>query len=329
MSRFFATTDDEYRSPIADMVAVPWEPDPGSVRVFRVSANFVCVFRRQGVRCFLRFNTVDERDPVWLADEVAILNYLGEQGIPVSAPLKSRAGNCVELVSTELGTVAAVAFVGLAGHELELSDATDSQIEKWGAALGRLHRAFKEMPPQLASHRPSWREILDFARPFVADCEPSVRHELTAVEAALAVLPRSADDFGIVHFDFESDNLCWDNGTIAALDFDDCAWLWYAADIGYALRDLFKGGPVNLANPRLTAFLDGYRTETTLSEVMLAKLPLFMRLHRLFFIARLKRAVDINERKAAPDWAIKISDKLNATIDQYIEDIRNGKVIVR
>lgn len=329
MNRFFATADQEYRSPIADLVAAPWRPDPGTVRVFRASANFVCVFRRDGARQFLRFNTVEERNPAWLADEVTILNYLAEHGIPVSVPVKSEAGNYIELVSTELGAVAAVAFTGLAGDELELADATNEQLAAWGAALGRLHQALKGMPSQLALHRPSWQDMLDFARPFVAQLELPVQHELSAVEEGLAVLPRGADDFGVIHFDFESDNLCWDNGTVAALDFDDCARLWYAADIGYALRDLFKGGPVDPANQRLAAFLRGYRSQTTLSEAMLANLPLFMRLHRLFFIARLKRALDIVDRTEVPDWVVKLCDKLSATVLQYVEDIRNGESIVR
>lgn len=329
MNRFMATLDKDYRSPVADAIAASWRPDPETVRFFRASANFVCVFKQSDARHFLRFNEISERNPALVEDEVRILNCLLERGISVSTPVRSHNGNYVELVTTESGTFAAVAFRGLAGDEVDLSDMTDDQLGQWGATMGRLHRTMKTMPAQFAPNRPAWADILAFAREFIADGDTAIEHELDDVAAALAALPRDGDNYGLIHFDFESDNLCWDNGVISALDFDDCARLWYAADIGYALRDLFKDGPVDLQNARLAVFVAGYRSETGLADEMFANLPLFMRLHRLFFIARLRRSVDIVDRTGIPEWVVRLGDKLSKVVERYCEDIRNGKVIVR
>ncbi|MGE5561173.1 MAG: phosphotransferase enzyme family protein [Chloroflexota bacterium] len=329
MNRFMGTVDQEYRSPVADAIAAPWGCDPGSVYFWRASANFVCVATIGGARHFLRFNEIGERAPELIRDEVAILNHLLERGTSVNVPVLSRTGNWVEVLTTELGTFAAVMFRALPGKELEFEDAGGDEFERWGTALGRLHREVKSLPPGFAPHRPSWEDILAFAGERIGQDETELRRELDDVRSALAALPQSPDNCGLIHFDFESDNLCWEGDTIAALDFDDCARLWYAADIVYALRDLFKGGPVDLAEPRLARFLAGYRRETALDEAMLANLPLFVRLHRLFFIGRLRRSVDIVDRTAVPEWLAKIADKLSGAVAQYVDDIRNGAVCVR
>jgi len=61
-----------------------------------------------------------------------------------------------------------------------------------------------------------------------------------AITTWAELLDRTRDNFGLIHFDFELDNLCWEDALIQMLDFDDCAYHWYAADITYALRDLFQ-----------------------------------------------------------------------------------------
>jgi Ser/Thr protein kinase RdoA (MazF antagonist) len=69
--------------------------------------------------------------------------------------------------------------------------------------------------------------------------------------------------------DFELDNLIWRDGLAGVLDFGDSAFMWYASDVAFAVRDLF-GSDMDLAAPRFQAFVDGYRASHMLSEECLS-----------------------------------------------------------
>jgi len=83
---------------------------------------------------------------------------------------------------------------------------------------------------------------LDRARDVIHPDETAVRRELGQIALSLGALPASPATSGLIHFDFELDNLVWRGEAVGILDFDDCAHYWYAADIAFALRDLFDGG---------------------------------------------------------------------------------------
>lgn len=70
----------------------------------------------------------------------------------------------------------------------------------------------------------------------------------------------------------ELDNLIWQNGVPGIIDFDVSAHHWYAADISFALRDLFDYG-ITTADPRAQAFIDGYREHSPIDDRMLSHLP--------------------------------------------------------
>ena len=50
----------------------------------------------------------------------------------------------------------------------------------------------------------------------------------------LSELPRDPSCYGMIHGDFELDNLAWVDDTPTSFDFDDAARSWFVADV--ALR---------------------------------------------------------------------------------------------
>ncbi len=329
MNQLIQTVDGQGRSPLAERLLQPWGFDPGTVKFFRASANCLFVFRRQGRRCFLRFNHLEERGNDSVGDELRLHQELLAQGIPVARPIPSSGGNLIEAQETAVGPVLAVVFEALEGEQPDLAEMTEGQVEQWGAALGRLHRVLKTLPADRWPNRPSWKDLLRLAESQAAPDESYLREEIDKVAQLLAALPTDSERAGLIHFDFETDNLVWNDGEVAALDFDDSARLWYVADIIFALRDLYSGRAPDPGDPSFQRFLRGYRSETKLDDAMLAHLPVFIRLHRLFFIGRLRRAVDIAGDADLPDWLLKLGGKLRGRIDAYCADIRDGAVIVR
>lgn len=308
MLKVMQSVGADWACPLAEELLQHWEYDPGSVYFFRASANFVCVFRKDGQRRFLRFNAPDERPLGAVESEVALVDWLDRNGLRVAAPIPSHNGRLVETVETSLGKFHAVVFNGLQGAQGELDDLSPDQFRTWGAALGRLHAAMKGCPVK----RPTWRDQLEAVRPYIPAGHPEWDRLLTWAGS----LPTGSDQFGLIHFDFELDNLYWQE-EIGILDFDDAVQSWYVADIAYALRDLFEEG-VDLSNPHFKAFVEGYAEHHPIDQGLLAQLPEFLRLHQLLLCGRLARALDLPPGQELPEWLQRLVIKLQNRVDTYL-----------
>jgi Ser/Thr protein kinase RdoA (MazF antagonist) len=293
LERLVATLDDEWRSPVADAMLARWAHDAGSARYLRGSANFVFVFRQGGEPFFLRFADVSERSVPLVEAELAFVRFVGARGIQAAQPIPSLEGGLVEQVESPYGTFVAVVFEALAGEEHEVDSLSMEQFAVWGEALGQLHQASQRYN-DLGERRPSWRTHLEWVGRRLPEAETAARRELARLWEALEALPVREDSFGMIHFDFELDNLLWREGEIGVVDFDDCAHYWFAADIAFALRDLWGDSVagVNLRDPRLLAFVEGYRRVRAMPEEALASLSLFLRCHQLFTFTRLLRSLE-------------------------------------
>ena len=309
MLKVDSTVDKEGQSRIAEHLLEQWEHDPGSARFFRSSTNFVYVFRKGGERYFLRFAESAERTREAIEAEMAILQWVAKKGMTVTTPTPSKSGQCVESVETDLGTFHAVVFAKLQGREIDIEELSTSQFETWGATLGKLHALMHLYQDPRVSARGTWRDHLALARNYVPKDEPRVQAECDHLTSFLAALPVTATNSGLIHGDFELDNLRWQDETIAMFDFDDCSYYWYIADIAFALRDLFETG-VDLSHPSFRAFIRGYCEQYSLDEELISHLPTFMRLTNLITYAKMVRAMDLANDQNSPEWCISLLLKL-------------------
>lgn len=316
MWKVLKTVDEQWSCPLAEEILQRWRYDAGTVRFFRASANFVCVFRMDGRRHFLRFNTAEERAPGAVDAEVRLVDWLRRNGVRVAAPVPSENGHLVETVETGLGVVHAVVFAGLDGDHREIADCGPAEFRDWGRALGRLHSATKEYTDPSLEARPDWRDHLNFARAFIGEEEYALLQEWQRLFDWAGGLPKGADDFGLIHFDFESDNLCWQDQQASILDFDDCARYWYMADIAYALRDLLAEG-VDPDHPKFQAFVDGYAECHPVNQELLGQIPMFLRLHEMYLFGRLSRALDLKLNDEIPQWLQRLNAKLAERVSAY------------
>ena len=315
MKRFFDTVDGEWRSPVVAQIASAWMGSDCDVRILRASANFVCVVQSHLGKTFLRFNHASERSSEAVAGELEFIHHLSRRGVPVALPLHSRAGNFVESVATDLGLFHAVLFEALPGTHLEIDQLDLQGFARWGRSLAQLHRAARGFVPH---NRPGWRDWLNMARAVLPPVETAAWRELAYVDAALSGLPRG-DSFGTIHYDFELDNICWDGSTPAILDFDDCGPHWFAADIAFALRDLFgdRSSVVDFADERFQSFVRGYRALRPIDETDLRCIPLFLRWHNLISFARIAHALSGGPVEKEPEWLTNLRRRLAGIQDGY------------
>jgi Ser/Thr protein kinase RdoA (MazF antagonist) len=114
------------------------------------------------------------------------------------------------------------------------------------------------------------------------------------IRSRLNRLIPSKENYGLIHYDFELDNLILRDDRFHIIDFDDCIYSFYVADIDYALREIFDHGNI-LDENVFDRFVCGYKKATALSDRMLKQIPLFQTLHDLMTYVRLKRAIEIND----------------------------------
>ena len=107
-------------------------------------------------------------------------------------------------------------------------------------------------------------------------------------------LPTDPENYGLVHFDFCDGNYHVDleTGDITAFDFDNCIYCWYMFDlahlwthgIGWYRHIASAGQRMSCMSHYFGKILEGYRSETDVSEVMLEKLPLFIDMTIIEFV---------------------------------------------
>lgn len=306
------TIDTYGRSQIAERILSFWEHDSESARFFRASANFVYVFRKAGERYILRFTEQTERTTTAIQAELALLRFLDSTGMKVTLPVMSKAGRWLETVETHLGTFRAIVFTYMPGTQADIAELHPTQFARWGATLGQLHARTHLYQVSTAPARLDYKDHLAMLQNTLSKEDSRIQAEYGYLASFVSTLPVTATNYGLIHGDFELDNLFWQDESLAIIDFDDSFSSWYIADIAFALRDLFESG-VDLSHPSFHTFLRGYSEEYALDEKLLPHLPTFMRLVKLNEYAQLLRSMDLTPDQGHPEWCnsllLKLEDK--------------------
>ena len=316
MKAVSATCDAEWRSPLAEQIAARWEYDAGSCRAVWFSSNFVFRFTQGGQARILRFVRSDERTRAAIEAEMAFVEHLRARGIWAPEAFPSRAGAIVETVETGLGEFHAVAMEALPGEGRETEDLTPAMFRDWGRLTGELHNA-----AQGYAHpgRPDWRAQLDQAEDALPETEGVARAAARLLKERLGAMPVSAVNFGLIHYDLSPDNVRWGGERLGLIDFDDCAHYWFAADVAYALRELYedRASRLDLNHPRLLDFVAGYREVRTLDDADLGGLRLFAAANHLIKLAELRAIVEEGHEPDEPEWAAGLRVKLAGMLEGY------------
>ena len=282
---------------------------------YRISANAVYPYRCDGRLCFLRLAPVTEKEERNLRGEVEFLLWLQTQGYPAMRPIAAKDSSYVLTLKTQWGDWYASSFEGVPGEPIEDSDFEDNVMFAYGKALGRLHTlsaAFTSTVRKMAHD-----DALDWVETVLETCDGSdaAHRELAAVRTLCAALPQAAGQYGLVHYDFECDNVFYDDetGICHAIDFDDGMYHWYVLDVEQALDSIKEECPSECFDAAAQAFLAGYRTEKPFGEAEQALRPLMRRFINLYSYARLKRSI-AEPLAEEPDWMTEVKGKLTRKV---------------
>lgn len=302
---------------IAEELAANWGCEAGSLHFWRASTNFIYGFRREGERCFLRFINEEEKGEGQILSELEFLQYLRGRQYPAVRVLPSRNGKLMESMETPLGTCFGVAFKGVEGTWLNFEQMDEQTFTGWGKALGELHRLSAGYRPS-GRPRESWKHKLSFVRGVLTDYpeETAAAYELERVEAWLGSLPAASENYGLIHYDFQQDNVLLDpvTGQYGVIDFDDAHYHWYVMDISAALEDVGEL-PDDRAERGRRCFLEGYRSVCDVDEALLVQLPLFQRYADIYRFARIMRSLKDSDVESPPEWLVQLKPRLQLRCD--------------
>ncbi len=323
LARLALTVDAAGRSPVADAVAAQWDIERGTAQFWRSSACHVFVVPAAGPgrrdRSFLRFVPAEHRPGAGLLPVAELADALFRAGGQVARPLPSRRGTLTEEVETPLGLMEAMLVEAAPGALADSDALTAARAEAWGAALAGLHAAGNRLPGRVATRLPEgFAELAEVRTTLPGD--DRALDACAAVIERMASLPRTADAWGVVHGDFELDNVSWDGGRVVAFDLDEAARSWFVADIAFSLRDVTGFGPTPTPSEKAltAAFLDGYGQVRPLTEVALAALPMFAAAHALVSTVRARRALDARTPED-PEWLVGLRSK----VEEHARDQRD------
>lgn len=264
---------------------------------FRISSNAVYPYLNQGQLCFLRIAPVEEKELTRIQAEVDFILYLRANGYPAMQQIANDRNEYAFRLDSPWGTYCVSASAGVPGRPIEDTPLSPEIVHAYGQGLGRLHALSS------GYEAPAIRPARDAAltRQMLTDvgAEDAILDAHDHLCDKLRALPTDRSCYGLIHYDFEPDNVFWDEASqsVSVIDFDDCIYGWYAMDVAQALNEL--------DDEWAEIFLEGYRSAFPFSPEQEATLPLMQRYIMLRSYARLKHCLS-EGLPNPPEWMVKL-----------------------
>lgn len=277
---------------------------------FRISSNAVYPFDRDGRLCFLRLSPAEEKSEKELWGELDFLCFLQEKDYPAMRPIPSDGGEMLLTLDTPWGVWYASVFGGVPGKPVEELASSQDVMRRYGEALGQLHMLTRAYDTQ---DRRSWRDALAWTAAELMRCgaPEGLQDVCREIGRELAQLPMDA--YGLVHYDFEPDNVFWDEATqrCHVIDFEDGMQHFFAMDLAQALDEL--------DGQAQEWFLQGYRTVYA-GPVHTEQLPLMRRFRDAYACARLLHCLsDVPQEQ--PGWMPGLCSRLQNRAGELIRTL--------
>lgn len=316
---------------LALMCLKKWTFDQDSTalfKYFRISSNAIYPFKHNGQLQFLRFSPAEEKSYKALEGEVQLLKHLLKNDVEVPELIPSIDGHLIESINTPWGQYYAVVFQGIVsdnGYSMEEASIDETVIYSLGSILASIHKNAEKLS-QDTCYRPSIQDQLKWTQSTLKEySDDTTLLDITnSLLKSLEDFPRGKEVYGLLHYDFELDNLMMDkhSGTIYTIDFDDACYGWYPLDILIAIDNIFEESDFTDYDLVTSTFLEGYqsvRAYVPLSDDHVKKLMRFQILYKYAGILRTTAEKWENE----PEWMVGLCEKLDSVKVKLLEQLLN------
>ncbi|MCO7126885.1 phosphotransferase [Sporolactobacillus shoreicorticis] len=282
-----------------------------------MSSNAVYPFYHKKQLSFLRFAPVEEKTQESVQAELDFLEYLRENDYSVAEHIPSKKGLNVVLSETPWGKYVAVAFKGACGNRLDQLECSNDLYYGLGASLGHLHLLSAGYHAK-DNRRTDWKQNLNWVETILKKYSAPAQSlkEVTLLRDFFEKLPVTPQNYGLIHYDFELDNVFCDEEThrYTAIDFDDAVYHWFVMDIDQAIDSIKDELPKHDHEPAEIQFLSGYRSIMEIEDSMLEKMPIFRRYANLFSYARCLHCL-ADTWDYEPEWMVGLRNQIIISMD--------------
>jgi len=304
---------------LALMLLGNWEYDKndmGILNYYRISSNAIYPFNHNGKTFILRFIPWGEKTENEMERELEFIQYLKKKELNVLEPVLSKDGNYLLKKETPWGKYLACVFKRVDGKQLSEFDYSDKIIFGYGKTLGKLHKYSVEYNNV---KKQSCFDIIDrmenFAKNKLNGNKELILKSIDEIKNIFQQLPQNKSNFGLIHYDFELDNIFYEEASkkYSVIDFGDSIYHWYIMDIEKSLSNLKEEYPQNDYEQMKTVFLNGYKTEYQFFEENFKLFPTLRHFDDLRTYINLKDAVE-ETWDNEPEWMFNLREELNKVI---------------
>ncbi|QSF47890.1 phosphotransferase enzyme family protein [Paenibacillus tianjinensis] len=242
----------------------------------------------------LRIAFLPDRSREDILGEVEYIRYLYEHGGSVANVISSRKGNLLEEITYNNHTFRVCLFEKAKGKMLVENNyqyREGAPITEYyyncGKVLGKMHQIAKGYVPVHPRHSFFDKYNAEYIDQLIPDSLSLLKEKMAELLDTLQGLDRNQETFGMVHFDYNDGNysIDFDTGQLTVYDFDNSCYCWYMFDLaslwgngmGWIQSEPDAGKRKQFMDDYFETVLAGYRSETSIDNSMLDKLPLFIK----------------------------------------------------
>jgi Ser/Thr protein kinase RdoA (MazF antagonist) len=268
--------------------------------------NLIYEFRKDEQEYILRAGHSSHRTTDQVKAEIDWINYLIKNEITTPAPILSQQNNFVEIAPLDLiNYLNLVVFEKVTGESWTRKNPNlwDLDIiKKWGGLTGKMHKLTRDYsPPSKHIRREEFENQVRLnPKKFLPESETAIIQIIENHLTSILSLPKTRDNYGLIHGDMHVGNFFVDKGAIWVFDFDDCEYKWFISDIAIPLYYSIYMSPIhrdrvhdNFAMNFLVSFLSGYRKHYQLPEGELQLLPDFIKLRDMLLCIVIHQMMDV------------------------------------
>jgi len=194
-----------------------------------------------------------------IASELMVLHdFHTRTGADIPAPLAARSGELFCMVNDGGHDYMCIIFNWVSGVHLGGNKITSAHMASMARSVAQLHGFSSAYRPPAGFVRPvyddgwffgekSWTAGDEFMKQIEPQACSYLRDVNDLIRARLKEYPRTAQTFGLIHYDLHAGNFLFDDGKANMIDFDECGFGWYLFDLAHILFEF-------IGDPRFDAF---------------------------------------------------------------------------
>lgn len=253
---------------------------------------YICRFNGED-KCVLRVSILGDKEEKDYLAEIEFVRYLAQNGASVVDVFPSVNNKYVEYIEYD----EKVAYISLFEYAKGMLISDNNYRYREGAplteyfyntgkTLGKIHELSKKFSPTYRRKKYFDKYNMEYINSLIPDTYATLKTAIYERLNIFQTLPVQEDCFGLVHFDFSDGNyhIDMETGNITIFDFDNCMYCWYMFDLAnlwvhgvgwYQFENDITKRKIGMEQ-YFSTILEGYRSETDVSNKLINQLQLFI-----------------------------------------------------